>query len=238
MFTSHLISKKEVAERTMMFEFERPKGFTFKAGQHVDIVLQEPLETDEKGNSRDFSLVNTPSERELVVATRMRDSAFKRVLGEAKTGFEVGIEGPYGSFMLHQDANRPAIFLVGGIGITPFMSMIKNATEKGLPHKLFLFYSNHRPEDAAFLDELEGLARKNKNFVFVPTMTEAGASKQSWEGETGYLTLDMVDRHVPERMSAVYYAAGPPQMVAATRKLLGEAGVSDDDIRTEEFSGY
>ena len=116
--------------------------------------------------------------------------------------------------------------------------MIKDAAERKLSHKLFLFYSNRRPEDAAFLEKLEELARENKNFVFVPTMTETGASKQSWGGETGYLTLDMIDRHVPERADAVYYAAGPVGMVKAMRALLSEAGISDDDIRTEEFSGY
>ncbi len=222
----------------MAFAFNRPKGFAFKAGQHVEVVLLDPPETDEKGSSRDFSLVNAPSEKELVVATRMRNSAFKRVLGTAPADFKVGIEGPYGSFTLHQDASRPAIFLVGGIGITPFMSMIKDAMARKLSHRLFLFYSNRRPEDAAFLSELEELALKNKNLIFVPVMTETAKSKQKWEGETNYITLGMVNRYVPERTNAVYYAAGPPQMVAAMRKLLGEAGVSDDDIRTEEFSGY
>jgi ferredoxin-NADP reductase len=156
-----LLEKKEVAESTMLFRLEKPEGFTYRAGQTVKVSLENPAYTDEEGNRRTFSLVTSPDEDTLAVTTRMRDSAFKRSLRELPEGSEVTLAGPNGSFNLHQNAERPAVFLVGGIGITPFMSMIKDATHQNLPHQIYLFYSNRRPEDTAFLDELRDLAAQH-----------------------------------------------------------------------------
>lgn len=237
-YAAQLLSKETVAEGTMAFHFSRPEGFEWKAGQSMDLTLVQPPETDTEGNTRAFSIVSTPDESTLTITTRMRDTAFKRTLKNAEAGFAVEVEGPFGSFTLHEKENRPAIMLVGGIGITPFMSMIKDAAKRKLPHNIYLFYSNRRPEDTAFLRELQEIAKENKNIVFVPTMTEMEKSGAEWNGERGYITKEMIERYAPERADAVYYSAGPQAMVAAMRKILNENNISNDDIRTEEFSGY
>src|SRR5207302_879635 len=147
-----LKEKKQLAEGTIAFVFEKPNGFHFKAGQHIRMTLIHPPETDSEGNSRFFSLANSPQEKDLVIAMRMRDTAFKRVLGRLQIGDKVRIEillkSPHASFTLHDDPSKPAVFLIGGIGIVPAFSMIKDATERKLPHPLFLFYSN-RPSSLA-----------------------------------------------------------------------------------------
>jgi ferredoxin-NADP reductase len=187
---------------------------------------------------RTFSIVASPQEDTIAIATRMRDTAFKRNLRDMAVGTEVQVDGPFGSFTLHENTKRAAVFLSGGIGITPFHSIIKDAAERKLPHKLVLFYSNRRPEDAAFLTELQSLAKENPNFMFVPTMTNIEKSAQSWDGEKGYINADMLKKYVHDDMMPIYYLAGPPAMVAAMRKMLQESGVSNDDIRFEEFAGY
>jgi ferredoxin-NADP reductase len=237
-FTTELISKQEIAKDTMAFHFRKPDTFVFKAGQTIDAFLIDPKETDAEGNMRTFSIAAAPHEPDIMIATRMRDTAFKRVLKNAEPGFRIEVEGPIGSFMLHQKETRPAIMLVGGIGITPFFSMIKDATERKLPHNIFLFYSNRRPEDTAFLHQLQELEAKNPNFTFIPTMTDMEKSAEPWPGERGYITQEMIEKYIPDRTDAVYYAAGPQSMVAAMRKIINDMGVSDDDIRTEEFTGY
>ena len=118
-------------------------------------------------------------------ATRMRDTAFKRSLKKVPLGTEVKIDSPMGSFTLHKNSAKPAVFLAGGIGITPFLSIVRQADHDRLPHKLYLFYSNRRPEDAPFLDALQTLERRNPNFQLVCTMTEMSKSKKEWKGETG-----------------------------------------------------
>lgn len=233
-----LLKKELVAEGTMRFHFSRPDGFEYMAGQSLDLTLVDPPETDAEGNTRAFSLVSIPSEPELSITTRLRDTAFKRVLQGLEEGAPLACDGPFGSFMLHEKPERSAVFLSGGIGITPFYSIIRDALTRGLPHKITLFYSNRRPEDAAFLDELTALAAQHSTFSFVPTMTLMEKSAQPWSGETGYIDAGMIERHCSEAMDPIYYLAGPASMVAAMRKALNEIGVSNDDIRTEEFSGY
>src|SRR5262249_57000344 len=171
-----LKSRREIAEGTMAFHFEKPRGFAFKAGQALAWTLIDPPEIDAEGGMRNFSIASAPGEPDLMIATRMRDTAIKRALKTMPLGTEVRIVGPFGSLTLHQNTARQAVFLAGGIGITPFRSMLWQAAEQKLPHHILLFYSNRRPEDAAFLEELEELEQENPNYKFIGTITDMPAS--------------------------------------------------------------
>jgi len=249
-----LVSRQEVAERTTAFRFEKPSNWAFKAGQFLDMTLLDPSETDAEGNIRSFSIASSPHEETLMVATRMRDTAFKRVLSAmplgsplaSPPGSMVKIEGPSGDLTLHTNPKRTAVLLAGGIGITPFRSMVIGAAQEKLPHRIFLFYSNRRPEDAPFLEELQALGKQNPNYTLIPSMTEMAKSQRPWNGETGLIDKEMLSRYLKEMLSRylkdavspIYYIAGPPEMVKGLRKMIREAGVCDDDIRAEEFAGY
>lgn len=239
--TTYLVTlqdRRQVAERTMAFQFAKPEGFTFKAGQSIDLTLMNPPETDEEGNGRTFSIASAPDEGLLLVATRMRDTAFKRVLGTMPIGSHVKIEGPFGNLVLHNNQARAAVFLTGGIGITPFRSILLRAAKEPLPHRLFCFYANRRPEDAPFLEELQVMQRHNPRCILVPTMTDMSRSERLWQGETGRINQEMLAKHLKSAASPIYYMAGPPGMVKAMRTLLNDMGVDEEDIRTEEFAGY
>ncbi|MGD9713729.1 MAG: FAD-dependent oxidoreductase [Thermomicrobiales bacterium] len=233
-----LKSRQEIATDTMAFAFEKPTGFSFKAGQFGDFTLANPPETDAKGNTRGFSIASAPYEDDLMVATRLRDTAFKRVLKTMPLGTAVAFDAPYGSLTLHSDASIPAVFLSGGIGVTPVRSIILQAAHDKLPHNIVLFDSNRRPEDAAFLDELAEAQKRHPNFTLVGTMTEMEKSSKTWSGETGFITKAMLMKSVNDLNLPIFYITGPRAMVAAMRKILEESGVKDDKIRTEEFSGY
>ena len=244
-FMSRLAERHEVAENTMAFQFEKPAGWAFKPGQFVDITLINPPETDGEGNTRGFSISSAPQEPTIMVTTRLRSTAFKRVLKTMSLQTEVKIEGPFGNLTLHNNATRPAVLLAGGIGITPFRSIVVNAAKEKLPHRIFLFYSNRRPEDAAFLEELQTLETQNVNYTLIATMVEMEKSAQPWKGELGMIDYKMLDRHLkvaasPQWYSAgpIYYIAGPPQMVRDLQTMPTNSGVDSDDIRIEEFSGY
>ena len=231
-----LAGREPLSEGTLAFRFERPAGFAFKAGQAVVLELLDPPAGDGQ-KRRTFSLVSAPFERTLTVATRMRDSAFKRALKALPEGANVKLVGPIGQFTL-ADAARPAVFIAGGIGITPFMSMLRQAAKEESPQHLVLLYSNRRPEDAAFLGELQELARRNPNFRLVATMTEMDKSGARWEGETGFLSTRLIERSVKGLANPVYYVVGPPGMVVAVADILRSAGVIEESILTEEFYGY
>jgi ferredoxin-NADP reductase len=231
-----LTGRETLAEGTLAFHLERPAEFSFKAGQAVVFELLDPP-SGEGQKRRTFSLVSAPYEPTLTIATRMRDSAFKRSLKALPVGAGVKLIGPIGQFTL-ADAGRPAVFIAGGIGITPFMSMLRQAAKDESPQRLVLLYSNRRPEDAAFLRELHELARRNPNFRLVATMTEMGKSAAQWEGETGFVDARLVERSVDGLAAPVYYVVGPPGMVAAMVDILRSAGVAESSVLTEEFYGY
>jgi ferredoxin-NADP reductase len=235
---TRLERRETVAEGTMAFYFTRPPGFKFRAGQSLTMSLVDPPETDGKGDTRTFTIASAPHEAELMIATRMRDSAFKRILKAAPAGTPVRIDGPNGEMVLHDDPARPAVFLAGGIGITPFLSMARHASHDRLPHQIQLFYSNRRPEDAAFLAELQEMGRGNPNYHLIATMAEAEKSTQTWSGETGFIRRDMLERHLPDTASPIYYFAGPPAMTMAMQEMLQGMGIGEDAMRYEEFYGY
>jgi ferredoxin-NADP reductase len=199
--------------------------------------LLDPSETDSEGNVRSFTIASAPHEETLMVATRMRDTAFKRVLRTMPFGTAVKIEGPSGDLILKKDS-RAAIFLAGGIGITPFRSIVHWAAKEKLPNRIVLFYSNRRPEDAPFLAELQSLERDNPKYKVVASMTEMEKSHQPWNGETGLIDREMLARHVKGAALPIYYIAGPPAMVNSLHEMLNKAGVKKNDIRAEEFTGY
>ena len=237
-----LASRREVAVRTLAFEITRPDGFQFKAGQTVDLTWINPSETDSEGDTRTFSIASAPDDPQLLFATRLRDTAFKRILERAPLGTALRMEGPFGNLTLHNNASRTAILIAGGIGITPFRSMVRRAAHDRLPQRILLFYANKSTESAAFFEEFEAMGKENPNFAFIPTM---GNPPPSWHGETGRISAEMLNRHLnsiasPDFHTAgpVYYVAGPPAMVTGIRNVLNNAGIDDDDIRSEEFSGY
>lgn len=237
-YETELERSEEIADGTMAFHFNKPANFIFKPGQAIDLILADHHNPDAESTRHTFSIVSAPFQAELTVATRMRDSAYKRALRALSVGSRVGIEGPFGSLTLHNNHARPAVFIAGGIGITPFMSILRQAAKDQLPHRLLLLYSNRRPEDAAFLEELQQTEQQNEKFDLVATMTQMSRSSRSWEGDTGLLDETLIKSAISGFLEPIYYLAGPPGMVEAMKETLNRIDVTDDDIRSEEFYGY
>lgn len=237
-YDSRLKCREEVAESTMAFHFEKPDGFSFKPGQALEVILEQSPGADAQNTRHAFSIVTAPFETHLTIATRMRDSTFKRTLKTLEIESPIQLDGPFGSLTLHNNRARPAVLIAGGIGITPFMSILRQASQDQLPQNLLLLYSNHRPEDAPFLAELQELEIRNKRFRLIATMTQMSRSSQPWHGRSGAIDETLLREIGSELAMPIYYLAGPPSMVEAMHKNLNLAGVDDDDIRGEEFFGY
>jgi ferredoxin-NADP reductase len=238
-FQMRLVGRREIARSTMAFWFD-PNGakYEFRAGQHADFSFLDPRNGDQGGdNERTFSLASSPQEKgPIMVAMRMRETGFKTALNAAPNGTMFKVSSPRGSFTLHKDFARPAVFLAGGIGITPMRSILHSVVCGGLPHQLYLFYSNRELGDATFLPELEELAARNRSFILVPTITKP--ANPAWRYHTGYINHDMLAKHLVGFNGPIYYVAGPSGMVVAMLDVLRRAGVSEDDIKTEEFGDY
>jgi len=233
-----LVDWQRIARDTMAFWFDtNGASFGFRAGQHADFIFTPPCMESEGDNSRTFSLASTPHDKNpVMIAMRMRKTGFKTALKSAALGTKFLVSRPRGSFTLHRDITRPAVFLAGGIGIAPIRSIIQQATQERLPHKLYLFHSNREADDAAFLEEFESLTAQNPNFTLIPTVT--GHRTIAWPYEKGHINREMLTRYLLWLKGPIYYIAGPSGMVSAMTDLLHTAGVSDDDVKSEEFGDY
>jgi ferredoxin-NADP reductase len=234
---AHVREKQEVAKGTLMVVFDLlGEEVDFQPGQYFWVTLLDPPYDDDKGPRRHITVVTSPNQRgELGLATRVRDSAFKRSLAELPVGAEVDVEQPKGDFLLPEETDRPYVFIAGGIGITVFRCMLRYIAEEGLSHRVTLVYSNRDRESAAFLDELVELERANPNVRLVLTMTD----DPTWEGETRRIDADVLRDHLGEDLdSYTYLVAGPPGMVEAMEETLRDAGIPEEQIRPERFSGY
>jgi ferredoxin-NADP reductase len=229
--------KREVAKGTLMVVFDLlGEEVEFTPGQYFYVTLLDPPYDDEKGARRHITVVTSPNDRGvLALATRLRDSAFKRSLAELPVGAEVDVEQPKGDFLLPEDTEQPYVFIAGGIGITVFRSMLRYIAEEGLPHRVTLVYSNRDRESTAFFDELQELESALPNLRLVLTMTD----DPSWDGETRPIDAEMLSDHLDGELDAfTYLVAGPPGMVEAMEKMLAEADVPEDQVRPESYSGY
>lgn len=232
-----LTNRREIAEETMEFTFDTGESdYQFKAGQHTDFTLIDPPYTDAEGNIRTFSFVNAPGKKKVVIATRMRNTAFKNWLKEMPLGTTIQLKEPMGRMTLHQDATKPAVFLVGGIGITPFMSMIDNLKKIDEKREIYLFYANASPKTTAYQAELKEYARSNPNLHYIPSYTDS--SPKDWIGETGRIDVDIVKKFVKNPAESVFYTAGPPDLVSAMIALAEKLGVPEGQIKSEDFDGY
>lgn len=231
----------------MSFKFSRGDGqdyLNYKAGQYsiVDLGTRQ----DPKGPIRSFTISSSPTERDyILITTRIRDSPFKQKLSKLDIGTPVKITAPAGQFTLPSDDSRPVVFLSGGIGVTPFRSMIKYATDKQLPLKITMFDSNRNQSNILYRNEFDSLANMNENLKIVYTITdeepETISASAEWKGEKGRIDGPMLERHMSkdEMNNSIFYICGPPAMLNAMQKLLSkEIGVPEDRIKIEEFTGY
>ena len=235
---ARLEGRREVAAGTSAFHFSKPSGFIFEAGQAIDLILGDSASTDARSARHAFSIVSAPAERELTIATRMRESGFKRALAALPIGSTAKLDGPFGSLASHDDRERALVLVAGGIGITPFMSILRQAAHEASRRPISLIYSNRRPEDAAFLDELEDLARRSGEFRLLATMTQMNGSARPWQGETARISETLLNKAARHLQAPMHYVAGPSEMVKSIRQTLTLAGIAKEHVRSEEFFGY
>jgi len=224
-FIASISKRTKVAEGTFEISLALKEDFNFKAGQYMKLKLLKTFYKDEKGNSRDFSIASSPNnKKEVKTCFRESNSAFKKSVLKSDIGTNIQIEGPYGVFTLPEKTDKEIILIAGGIGITPFLSIINFATEEKLNHKLTLIYTNSSPERAAYLKELKNLEKLNPNFKVIERFKR--------------LDSEFIKNNITNMNEKLYYICGPPAMVSSIRGMILKIGIEEKNILFEEFTGY
>lgn len=230
-----ITSKKEVAKGTLETTFSVEEEVAFTAGQFIFVTLPELHYPDDRGNRRHFSIVNSPTEKGIIrFTTRVRESGYKQTLKELPEGTQVELGPIGGDFVLPEDTQQPLVFIAGGIGITPYMSMLQYMKDKNLSYNITLIYSNRDQQSTVYFNQLNELAKEIPNLKVIFVMTQM----EDWNGEKGHIDVEFIKRHFPDVNSQKYFVVGPPVMSDALVKVLGDAGVVKELIKQENFSGY
>lgn len=225
-FNPKLIKREKISKDTHSFYFERPSTFEFIPGQYIKMVLNID-NPDDRGVSRFLTIASSPTEREhLMITTRLIQSSFKKKLESLPIGSEVQMRGPHGMFTLDEQDTRGKVYLAGGIGITPVRSMLVYMRDKNLNNPFTLIASFSNREEIIFFDELNSISSEFRKVIYVAT------------SEVGRIDEEKIKKNVLYFRNSLFYISGPLVFVEAMEKLVRGLGVSEEDIKSEDFPGY
>ncbi len=233
-----LIRKAEEADLIKTFVFEKPKDFTFLPGQFIYLTLPKLKYPDERGSTRIFTISSSPTEKHITITTKIREeSGFKKTLDEAKIGEVFEFRKPMGDFTVFKKTKKKHIFLAGGIGITPFRSIIKYHQDKNIKNKIHLIWSVKKEDEIPFRKEFDGWQKEKVAKIDI-TLTEE--SPNNWKGLLGRIDKDKLIKLISPKglKESRFMVCGPPSFVDAMEETLAELKVKEDNIMAEKFSGY
>lgn len=246
---SYLVSPKQkliltlkerllVAQDTYDFVFSSDLKMPFRPGQYLEWTLGHD-EPDNRGNRRYFTIASSPTEDEIRMGVRCYPGAstFKNRLLAMKPGDTMTAGQLAGDFTLPQDATKKLVFIAGGIGITPFRSMIKYLIDKNEKRDLVLMYSNRTQEDIAYQDVFDA-AEKRLGIRTIYALSELDRLPQNWSGQRGMITKEMIMNEIPDYKDRAFYISGPHGMVSAFERVLAEMGVPSSHIIVDFFPGF
>lgn len=221
-----LISRKKEAPDVESFIFSSAEPLIWKAGQYMHCVLHhEP--TDNRGSDRWFTIASAPFEKEMTITTKFtseKGSSFKTKLSNMKIGKSIEISDIDGDFTV-DDPALECVFIAGGIGITPFYSILKEADHAKIKLHATLLYAN-RDNNIAYKEALEGFAKNNPNLVIHHVITPERIDES------------LIRKYVPDLQKPVFYVSGPEPMVDSLGKVLIKMGVSAEHLKQDYFPGY
>ena len=221
-----LVARKAESPGVTSFIFKPEEPLVWKAGQFLHYVLNHES-TDDRGSDRWFTIASAPYEKHVLVTTRFasqKGSTFKKTLKALKVGGEIEVSDLDGDFIV-SDARREYIFIAGGIGITPFRSILKQAEHEGKKLRVKLIYAN-RKTVAAYRKEFEAMAKRNRNLKIHYLFRPQRIDKQT------------IEELVPDLKKPLFYVSGPEPMVEAIGKMLQQIGVPKKRIKQDWFPGY
>ena len=229
-----LTARHQEGETCESFQFQPEGPLSFEAGQYLRYTLDHP-EPDNRGVSRFFTIASAPSEPFVMLTTRFSTpgSSFKRALRTLEVGAAIEAAGPYGRFT-YADREMPAVFVAGGIGITPFRSILADLASRPLQSDITLLYANNTP-DIPFRQFFDDQAAEQPRLKIAYTI---GQPNPEWHGSVGRIDEAFFREHAPLSSMPAFYVSGPKAMVEAMEVTLHTIGIADEKIKKDYFPGY
>lgn len=234
-----LKSKAKIARDTGEFVFTSDRKIPYKPGQYLEWTLDHKF-PDSRGNRRFFTIASSPTEKDILLGVKFdikRSSSFKTALAELDEGKEIVVGQLAGEFTLPKDKNKKLCFIAGGIGITPFRSMMAYMIDKNEKRDVVLVYSCKRMEELAYTNLIHH-AHMHVGIKTVSTLTDIEFIPKDWTGYKGFINVELLLQEIPDYMERIFYISGPPALVSATEKILAEIGVDNKNIKTDYFPGF
>jgi glycine betaine catabolism B len=232
-----LKERERIAQDTYEFVFAIPRHFAFAPGQYMEWTLGHK-DTDDRGNRRYFTLASAPTERNLRLGIKFyqKSSSFKTAMLGMNKETEIIASQLAGSFVLPEDPEQKCVFLAGGIGITPFRSMIKYLLDIHQSRPIVLFYSAKNFDDLVYKDIFDR-AQRELGINTIYTVSENPGATSTFQGKIGRVSGDQIRASVPDFRNSIYYISGPRGMVDSFRSTLRRLGIAGHQIKTDYFAG-
>jgi ferredoxin-NADP reductase len=219
-----LKSKTQISNNVILLEFETDgQIINFQAGQFFELTLINPLYTDNRGNARHFGFVNPPGGKEIQMIMKNGVSAFKRSIMEMPIGTDVELDKINGFIDLPTDINQTIVFVAGGIGIAPIMSIMRFVSQNNLNYKINLIYVYEAIEEILFAEELKKYASSNPNLKLALSDT---------------INAEVIKNIIQNLTSNLYFVKGEQKFVLYAVQILKDLGVEVNKISMEIFTGY
>ncbi len=229
--------RTRIARDTYEFVFQAPAKFQFKPGQYMEWTMAHP-HTDARGNRRYFTLASSPTEHNIRLAVKFypSPSSFKKAMLAASRDTVMVASQVAGDFVLPADPRQPVVLIAGGIGVTPFRSMIKYLLDKGQKRPITLFYASKTVDDFVYRDVFDR-AQRELGIRTVYSVTDNADLPANWTGKVGRITPDLIRTTVPDFRNSIFYVSGPRGMVDSFKRVIRDLGVPGLDVRTDYFAG-
>lgn len=226
---------QKISERVYNYVFIPDRPLTFLPGQYMEWTLAN-VPYDNRGNRRSFTIASSPTEQVVHLGIKYYDPAsmFKYTLAQLKPGDTVYASQLSGNFTLSGNEHKKLVFVAGGIGITPFRSMVKYLSDKQIHADILLLYLVGDPAEFAYMTEFRAAAAYGVRVIPIVTRTDYAAPNIV----SGKLSPAMIQQLVPDYQQRLFYISGPNVMVHSTSEYLRELGVPHSNIKTDHFSGY
>ena len=232
-----LREKVQIAPDIYDFIFAPTMNLAFAPGQYMEWTLGHK-DPDNRGNRRFFTLASSPTEHNIRLGVKFyRDpSSFKQALLSLDQSREIVAAQVAGDFVLPENPQQKCVFIAGGIGITPFRSMIKFLLDTHQPRPITLFYVNRTIDDIVYKD-IFNQAQQQLGIKTIYVLTDARNHPLSWQGTIGHISAQLIKEEVPDYMDCMFYISGSKGMVDSFKELLRQLDIKGDHIKTDFFAG-